>query len=59
MMKAPSSMAMARFGGTPSASSGTITPAVAALFAVSGAATPSMAPWPNRSGCRERRFSST
>jgi hypothetical protein len=28
-------------------------PAVAPLLAASGPATPSMAPWPNRSGVRE------
>ena len=32
-------------------------PAEAALLADSGPATPSMAPWPNSSGCRETFFS--
>src|SRR3989304_4877496 len=45
-------------GGTPGASSGTKAPEGAELFAVSGPATPSTAPWPNRSGCFERRRSS-
>src|SRR5262245_11867376 len=54
---APSITAVVPDPGTPSASSGTIAPAVAALFADSGPATPSIAPWPNRSGVRESRFS--
>ena len=37
--------------GRPSVSSGTSTPAADALFAASGPATPSIAPWPNSSGC--------
>src|SRR5690606_36402013 len=43
--------------GMPSVSSGTRTPAAAALFAASGPATPSMAPLPNSSGLLDRRFS--
>ena len=41
----------------PSTSSGTIALPVVALFAVSGPATPAIAPWPNSSGCFEKRFS--
>jgi hypothetical protein len=36
--------------GRPNVSSGTSTPVAAALFAASGPATPSIAPWPNSSG---------
>src|SRR3990172_1080025 len=43
--------------GSPSASSGTSTPATAALLAASGPATPSMAPLPNSSGCLASFFS--
>ncbi len=39
--------------GSPIVSSGTSTPAAAALLAASGPATPSIAPWPNSSGCLE------
>ena len=45
--------------GNPSVSSGTSVPAAEALLAASGPATPSMAPRPNSSGCRESRRSST
>ena len=45
--------------GRPSDSIGTSVPAAEALFAASGPATPSMAPWPNSSGCLESRFSVT
>ena len=38
-------------------SSGTSTPAAAALLAASGPATPSIAPLPNSSGCALKRFS--
>jgi hypothetical protein len=41
--------------GRPSVSSGTSVPAAEALLAASGPATPSMAPWPNSSGCLELR----
>ena len=44
--------------GRPSASSGTSVPAAAALLAASGPATPSIAPRPNSSRSRARRFSS-
>ena len=43
--------------GRPSVSSGTSVPAALALLAASGPATPSMAPWPNSSGCLLARFS--
>ena len=56
-MRAPSMTAVVPEPGTPSVSRGTIAPPLAALFAVSGAATPSMTPVPKRSGYRETRFS--
>ena len=43
--------------GSPSASSGTRTPAALALFAASGPATPSIAPFPNSSLCLDNFFS--
>ena len=43
--------------GTPRTSSGIMAPPVAALLALSGAATPSMIPVPNFSGCLEILFS--
>ncbi len=43
--------------GSPIVSSGTSTPAAAALFAASGPATPSIAPCPNSSGWRDSFFS--
>ena len=49
---------MTTLGAKPIVSSGIMEPPVAALLAASGPATPSMAPWPKRSGCRARRFSS-
>ncbi len=42
--------------GMPSASVGTIEPPTAALFAASGPATPSIAPLPNSSLCRDQRL---
>jgi len=48
--KAASRIAAVAEVGRPSASSGTSTPATAALLAASGPATPSMAPWPNSRG---------
>lgn len=45
--------------GRPSESIGTSVPAAEALLAASGPATPSMAPWPNSSGLRAKRFSVT
>src|SRR3954447_18016433 len=44
--------------GMPRVSSGTRPPAAEALLVASGPATPSMAPLPNSSGLRDRRFSS-
>ena len=43
--------------GMPSVSSGTMAPPVSALLAPSGAATPSIAPWPNSCGCLDTAFS--
>ena len=43
--------------GMPSERTGMMLPATAALLADSGPATPSMAPFPNRSGCADMRFS--
>ena len=43
--------------GRPRVSSGTSVPAAEALLAASGPATPSMAPWPNSSGCLAKAFS--
>ena len=57
MMKAPISTAVEPEPGTPSVSSGTIEPQVAALLAASGPATPSIMPVPNFSGVFEMRFS--
>ena len=54
---ARASLAAVADDGTPSVRSGTRTPAVDALFAASGPATPSMAPCPNSSGCLLSRFS--
>ena len=48
---------MAGIEGMPSASSGIMAVPVVALLAVSGPATPAMAPLPNCSGCFEKRFS--
>ena len=58
MKKAPSSSAITTFGGMPSVISGMNAPPAAALLADSGPATPSIAPWPNRSGVFDSRFSS-
>ena len=56
-MSPPSSTAIEGAVGSPKEKSG-MKPAVeVALFAPSGAATPSIAPLPNRSGCLEIRFS--
>ena len=57
MMNAPSRIAMPTLEGRPRESRVTMEPAAAALFAVSGAATPSIVPVPNFSGCFEMRFS--
>ena len=58
MVSAESRIAVAGIDGMPSASSGIMAVPVVALLAVSGPATPAMAPLPNCSGCREKRFSS-
>src|ERR1700738_4084844 len=49
--------AVAGIDGIPSASSGIMAVPVTALLAVSGPATPAIAPLPNCSGCFESRFS--
>src|SRR4029453_19342161 len=54
---APTKRAMTMLDGNPSERSGIKAPAVAELLADSGPATPSIAPLPNFSGWRERRFS--
>ena len=54
---AASNTAVVPLPGIPSVSSGTNEPAVSALFAPSGAATPSIAPVPNFSGCLDTAFS--
>ena len=54
---APNSIAIVALAGRPIVSSGMNDDVAAALLAVSGAATPSTAPRPNRSGVLERRFS--
>ena len=54
---AASSTAAVAEDGSPSVSNGTSTPAAAALLAASGTATPSIAPWPKRSGSLLNRFS--
>ena len=55
---APIINAITGLGGIPSVSIGMKEVCAAALFALSGPATPSMAPCPNRSGVLETRFSS-
>jgi hypothetical protein len=52
-IKAPIMMAVVALPGIPRARRGIIAPPVAALLAVSGAATPSIMPVPNFSGCFE------
>jgi hypothetical protein len=54
---APNNIAIDALAGIPMVSSGMNDDVAAALLAVSGAATPSTAPRPNRSGVLERRFS--
>ena len=56
IIMAPIISAITGVDGMPSVSSGTIAPPTEELFAASGAATPSIAPWPNRSGVLERRL---
>ena len=55
--RADSRIAVAGIDGMPSTSSGIIEEPVVALFAVSGPATPAIAPLPNASGVFEMRFS--
>src|SRR6266404_8728086 len=50
MVMAPTISAITAFGGMPSVSNGMNEVCAAALLALSGAATPSMAPRPNRDG---------
>ena len=57
MVMAPTISAITALGGMPSVSSGMNEVCAAALLALSGAATPWMAPRPKRSGCFEMRFS--
>ena len=57
IISAPSNIAAVPEPGIPSASSGTIAPEVAELLALSGQATPSMAPFPKRSGSLAMPFS--
>src|SRR5215207_6463083 len=57
--KAVSITAAVALVGNPSDSIGTSVPAAEALLAASGPATPSIAPWPNSSGCLESFFSVT
>ena len=57
MVMAPTISAITGFGGMPSVSSGMNEVCAAALLAASGAATPSMAPRPNRCGFFDIRFS--
>ena len=57
MMNAPNRMAIVGELGMPNVSSGIMAPPQYELFAVSGPATPSMAPWPNFSGFFEIFFS--
>ena len=57
MIIAPTIRAITAFDGMPSVSSGMNEVCAPALFADSGAATPSMAPLPKRDGSLARRFS--
>ena len=57
IMSAPKMTAMVVLAGIPRPRSGMNDELAAALFAVSGPATPSMAPRPNRPGVFETRFS--
>lgn len=56
-ISAPRRRAIMALGGIPNASIGTNAPPAAALFAVSGPATPSIMPVPNFSGCLLSFFS--
>ncbi len=57
MMKAPSRIATLGEPGIPRVNSGISAALACALFAVSGPATPSIAPWPKVQGRRETAFS--
>jgi len=54
---APNNKAMTTLGGIPRVRRGINAELAAALLADSGAATPSIAPFPNFSGCLDNRFS--
>ena len=58
MLIAPTSSAISAFDGMPRVSIGMKLVCAPALFALSGAATPSTAPRPKRAGSRETFFSS-
>jgi len=58
MFMAPTISAITTLEGTPNVSNGMNEVWAPALFADSGPATPSMAPLPNCSGCRDSFFSS-
>ena len=57
IIRPPSMIAVVAEPGMPSVSIGTMAAVAPALFADSGAATPSIAPLPNCSGCFDTRFS--
>ncbi|MCY1238625.1 hypothetical protein D9M72_513750 [compost metagenome] len=57
MIIAPIISAMTGLAGMPRVSSGMNEVCAPALLALSGPATPAMAPWPNSSGRSETRFS--
>ncbi|MNY40642.1 hypothetical protein D3C86_1753980 [compost metagenome] len=57
MIIAPIISAMMELDGTPRVSMGMNELWAPALLALSGPATPAMAPWPNSSGRSETRFS--
>jgi hypothetical protein len=57
MIRAPRISAITPLFGMPKVNRGMKAPAVAELLALSGPATPSIVPWPNRSGCFEIFFS--
>ena len=57
MVIAPTISAITAFGGMPSVNSGMNEVCAAALLALSGAATPSIAPRPNFCGCFDSFYS--
>ena len=57
IINAPSMIAVVPEPGIPTVNNGTKAPTAAELFAVSGAAKPSMAPFPNLSGFFDNCFS--